>query len=52
MKTVEKETVTKKEQKGIVSAISKLRVVKSKNYDWKQDYINTLEEKYESIYRR
>jgi hypothetical protein len=38
-----------KQQKGIVSAISKLRVVQPQDYNWKQDYIKALEEKYENI---
>ena len=47
-------TITKDnnlEQKRIVTAISKLRVVKPKDYDWKQDYAEALEKKYENIYR-
>ena len=38
--------------KGMVSAISKLRVAKPEDYNWKQDYIKALEEKYENIHRR
>ncbi len=51
-KKIEATAERKSKLKGIVSAISKLSVVKPINYDWKQDYIKALEEKYESIYRR
>jgi len=40
------------DKKGIVFAISKLRINKPQDYNWKQDYIKALEEKYENIYRR
>ena len=44
-KTTENTTTN---QIGLLAALSKLKMIMPPDYDWKQDYLKAIEEKYEN----
>ncbi|MCL2040238.1 MAG: hypothetical protein FWG85_07400 [Bacteroidetes bacterium] len=50
MNNINKNKINK--PKNLLSAVVKMQTEMPQDYNWKQDYIKSIEEKYENIHRR